>query len=546
MATSIALHAADDTETRRPKGSRFLLAVLLTAGLAAGDFVINGYHPYAEDGGVYIPGVKYLLDTSLYPASRGFVTGPLRYSVFARVLAGIVSGTGLGLETVWLLVYVASIWGTLAAGWALASRSFERMEARLGAVSLLAVWLTMPVAGTSLMLTDPYVTARSFSTPLTLLALVATIDLGRSIHRADKRPRRSIALLVSALAGAGMMHPLMAAYGAGCLVVLGCLQARDRRVQVWGTLGLCGAAFLIAGVLWARPVVESAAYLRAAESRPYWFLGRWQWFELIGLGAPMLILVALALYGRRCTRTLRSLAGMSVVSGLTAVGVAVVFARENSASHAVAMLQPLRIFQTVYFVMILTLGGLLGEALLRRHWWRWALCFAALSTATVRIQRKTFPASPPLEIGGSATGSAPEQGFVGEFSGRVDELDPPNQWEAAFTWIRGHTPKDALFALPPDYVTEPGEDAQGFRAIAERSALADFSKDGGEAAITPELAPEWVREQDALAELDSATDGARVQRLRPFGVTWVVLPGRARTEFACPYRSTRVQVCRIR
>ena len=61
----------------------------------------------------------------------------------------------------------------------------------------------------------------------------------------------------------------------------------------------------------------------------------------------------------------------------------------------------------------------------------------------------------------------------------------------AFLWIRGNTPKDALFALDADYINAPGEDAQSFRAIAERSALPDYSKDGGEASIAPDLTAAW-------------------------------------------------------
>ena len=42
-------------------------------------------------------------------------------------------------------------------------------------------------------------------------------------------------------------------------------------------------------------------------------------------------------------------------------------------------------------------------------------------------------------------------------------------------------------ALDAQYITKPGEDAQGFRAIAERSALPDYSKDGGVVTNKPEL-----------------------------------------------------------
>jgi hypothetical protein len=35
-------------------------------------------------------------------------------------------------------------------------------------------------------------------------------------------------------------------------------------------------------------------------------------------------------------------------------------------------------------------------------------------------------------------------------------------------------------------------------------------------------------------------------RLRPFGVSWLVLRGEAVTGFECPYRNEAVKVCRVR
>ena len=81
--------------------------------------LVHGYHPYAEDGGVYLPEIKRLLDPGLYPHGAEFVVGHLRYSLFAPVMAGLVRGSHFSLETVLLLVYVATFWMTLFAGWLL-------------------------------------------------------------------------------------------------------------------------------------------------------------------------------------------------------------------------------------------------------------------------------------------------------------------------------------------------------------------------------------------------------------------------------------------
>jgi hypothetical protein len=122
---------------------------------------------------------------------------------------------------------------------------------------------------------------------------------------------------------------------------------------------------------------------------------------------------------------------------------------------------------------------------------------------------------------------------------------PRNLWREAFLWIRANTPSDAIFALDNDYIESPGEDAQGFRAIAERSAVADWFKDGGIASNFPEAAGLWWQGSTATEQLNQASDEQRLARLQPLGVTWIVLPAGASTGFPCPFTSARVRVCRL-
>jgi hypothetical protein len=122
---------------------------------------------------------------------------------------------------------------------------------------------------------------------------------------------------------------------------------------------------------------------------------------------------------------------------------------------------------------------------------------------------------------------------------------PRNLWREAFLWIRANTPSDAIFALDNDYIESPGEDAQGFRASAERSAVPDWYKDGGIASNFPQAAIPWWQGIHATEHLNSATDEQRLARLKPFGVTWIVLPAEASTGFACPFINARVRVCRV-
>lgn len=483
---------------------------------------VHGYHPYAEDGGLYLPEIRRLLDPSLYPHETEFVMGHLRLSLFAPMVAGLVRGSRLSVEMALLLLHVASFWATLYAAWLLAARCFGSREARCGAVALLATWMTLPIAGTSLMLMDSYVTARSISTPCVLLALVGMVEF---MLPRDSRRWRALALCVAALAMAAVMHPLMAAYGFGCVLVLGCVLSSDRWLRVSGSAWLWGTAVFVAGVVqWMGPG-ESAAYQRVAMTRDYWFLSQWHWYEWIGLIAPLIILSAVAFGRRREGGEARvALARMAVMCGTAAGVVAMLFARVSLASHLVARLQPLRIFQTVYVVMILVVGAALAERVLKRQPMRWAVTFVLLGGIMLFAERQTFPDSAHLEL-----------------PGRVSQ----NSWEQAFVWISKNTPKNAVFALDSNYITRPDEDAQCFRAIAGRSALPDYTKDGGEAANAPALTRAWTVAQAAQSGLSAETDALRVAALRPLRVTWVVLDRSAVTAFACGYANDAVKVCRL-
>ncbi len=531
MATSLVSAISSERlrreEYRRERG----FAALVLTAMAFVAVLVHGYHPYAEDGGVYLPEIKRLLDPGLYPNGAEFVVGHLPFSLFAPLVAGLARGSHLGVEAVLLALYVASFWMMLFAGWLLAARCFASREARWGAVTLLAAWMTLPIAGTSLMLMDPYVTARSLSTPFALLALVGVMEVRvpQFEEEEDGAGRwRGIVLGIGALFCAVMMHPLMGAYGVGAAIFLVLTLSPSRVVRMWGTIGLGLATVGIAAGLQLSAPPESEIYRTVVLTRSYWFLGEWHWYEWVGLVAPVVILSVSARRLRREQDAAQvGLARMAVAVGLAAIGVAMLFARTGTTTHLVARMQPLRIFQVVYVVMTLVVGGWLGETILRRRVERWVLVFSLLAGVMFVGERRTFPASKHLEM--------PWVGQAGEGNG----------FEDAFRWIARNTPKDAVFAMDADYTTKPGEDAQSFRAIAERSVLPDFSKDGGVVTNKPELAETWRAGQEAQSGLDGVTDETRVAKLKPFGVTWVVLARSAPTGFACAYANETVKVCRL-
>lgn len=485
---------------------------------------VMGYHPYSEDGGIYIAEVRHRLDPSLYPHGTEFVAGHLGPTFFVDAVAWVVKASGFSLGTVVLALYAACLWGMLLGVWALVTRCYRAQTARVGAVGVVALLWTIPVAGTSLLLMDPYVTARSASLALTLLGM--SMMLGNSPLGGVARGRLVLAAFL--FGPAMMLHPLMAGYGVIGAVLLACWMDGRRWVIGWGVAGTAVMAMLAAGAAQRMAPAETTDYLRVAATRYYWFLSQWQWYEWIGLVAPLAILgwVGGARQEDDATRrNERALARMAVTVGGIAVLVAGAFARQGARAHLVARLQPLRCFQVIYVVMLMVLGAALGERVLRRSTWRWLATVALLGGVMLFVERQTYPASDHLELPGPT---------------------PRNGWERAFVWVSANTPADALFALDSDYVHEAGEDAQGFRAIAGRSVLPDYSKDGGQASIRPELTPAWVIGQRAQAGLSKEPDAARILALEGLGVTWMILDRESVTGFDCPYRNERVQVCRFR
>ena len=185
-----------------------------------------------------------------------------------------------------------------------------------------------------------------------------------------------------------------------------------------------------------------------------------------------------------------------------------------------ARVQPLRAFHFVYLAGLLLAGSLLARLPKRAV----AGVVAALLLIVFAAQRFTYSSSNQVEWPG---------------------LAPRNDWQKAFLWIRDNTPRNAIFALDNDYIETPGEDAQGFRATAERSAVPDYFKDGGIASNFSQATNLWLQGSQATAHLNQATDTQRLARLAPLGATWIVLPAHSATAFPCPYVNPGVRVCRL-
>lgn len=530
MATLVAVSEVQVEERRRVTIRQFGSAATgagVAALLTGPAIAISGYHPCADDGGLYLAGVKRLLDPSLYPQYTAFVLEPTRHSVFAATVAAVVRTTHVGLPTILLCLHALTIWTTLFAAWLVASRCWRSTKAAVGATSLLACWLSLPVAGTALALMDPYLTARSFSTALGLLAVAAAVDASQE---SGARRTMVLALCATALGGATAMHPLMAGYCAIAVLLLVMMSTGGRRGVLAGA-GFCVGLVFVACVASVCSPAEPMAASIAALSRTYWFPAEWRWYELAGLIAPLGLLAAYIRFERMLRPPASALISATLLFGTTALVIAAAFCRTAMASHAIAPLQPLRAFHLVYLVLVIVLGAEFGDRMLRRRKALWACVIVLAAVPLYMAERNTYSSSSHLEFG------------IGRSA---------NRWVRGFRWIAANTSRDAVFALDSDYIDAPHEDAQTFRSIAERSSVPDFSKDGGEASIAPDLAAEWLAGANAQKHLDGGAsvapeeaDRVRASKLAGTGADWIVLQANSPTALACSYSNEALKVCRL-
>jgi hypothetical protein len=477
---------------------------LLTAVIA---MLVHGYHPGVEDDGVYLSAIHHNLNPALYPHDADFFSLQLQATIFDKVIATSVRLTHIPLSVALLLCQGLTIFLLLLGCLHIARRCFSEAHAQWAAVCTVAALLTLPVSGTALYLVDQYVHPRAFATVAVLFAITAILD--RRYWRA------ALLLLIGFL-----FHPLMGSFGISyCLF----LSLRTAAVPTLNSLhareATSAAALLPLGWI-LQPT--STSWHRAAETRDYYFLGRWTWYEWLGVFAPFLLLYLFSRLGRRAKSNLEFASQQLMLFGLFQVIVAVVVMLPVRLER-LRPFQPMRYLHLLYLLLMLFAGGLIGQYLLRRSAVRWLLLFVPLCAGMFIAQRQVFPASSHIEI---------------------SAMNSRNQWVQAFFWVRDNTPQNAYFALDPYYMQAPGEDYHSFRALAERSALADYVKDPSVVTQVPELGPRW-EEQVQAANGWQHFQLSDFQALKTkFGVNWVLLQNNV-ADLDCPYHNRAVSVCRI-
>jgi len=473
-----------------------LVLLLLTAGA----ILVHGYHPWVEDAEIYLPGVEKILNPALFPFNAQFFEAHAHLTLFSDLIAASVRWSHLRLETLLFLWQIVSVFLLLLGAWELSGRCFTSLRARWAGVAMLAALFTLPVAGTGLYLMDQYLNPRNLTAFAALFAVSSVLD---------KKYLRAAVFLILPMA----IHPLMPLFVLSFCVLLAFMQ-RWEIGKAWF------AVLLLPGYL----QTPSAAYHQAALTRHDYYLTRWHWYEWLGALGPIVILWWFSRIARsRGLRNLDELCRALVAYQIFYIPLALIVSIPPS-FESLARVQPMRSLYLVYMLFVLVAGGLLGEFVLKDRWWRWAALFLPLCAGMFAAQRTLFLASAHIEW---------------------PDATPRNPWVQAFVWIRSNTPTDARFALDPYHMHISGEDENGFRAVAERSMLADAVKDSGAVTMFPANAEEWLRQVQAQKNWnDFQLQDFRNLQSR-YGVNWVVLQAPGRAGLNCPYQNQAVMVCRI-
>ena len=453
-----------------------------------------------EDEAIYLPAVKRILNPSLYPRDAQFFAAQTRFTAFPALMAYLSRVSHLSVPATFFAVYCMSVIAFVWVLGLLAVKIFPEARSRWAAVLLPCALWTMPVAGTALFIMDQHLHPRNLATIALLVAVLAVLE-GR------------IAMAPAALAVAAAIHPLMALYGASLLLMF---------AKRGLALHLAGLAIGIPLGWYFLPPV-TAAWRQAAAS--YYFLSNWEWYEWLGIFGPLLILAACARWARQRAPALGRVAEALVRFGIFYFLVAMLLSYVPRFAQ-LAALQPMRVLQPIYLFLAFFAGGILVQRLGRQRVMP-GILFLGLCGGMYFAQLEEFPASPHVEWPG---------------------LKTANEWLAAYDWIRLNTPAGAYFAMDPRYMESPGADFHGFRALAERSALADRIEDKTVASLSPALAERWWTETEAQRDW-GRFDSQSIGRLKArFGVDWVLLRRDSPPHFeglVCPYENPRLRVCRI-
>ena len=486
----------------------FLGVLLPTLMLTILGFLAMGYHPGAEDDGVYLSAIKTDIHPQLFPHDSDFFRLQLQATVFDTWMATIcrhhpsvycVGRTPLAIS--FTLSHPPGLPQYRSSALPGTQRAMGRRSTGVGDVyPSCSGYRTLPggpVPASSRLLHHVYPVCRLAHSRRQTVA-VGALDL--------------LAIV---------MHPLMGILGLSFCFFLFLMGLRGVPAS-WTKLSTISASLIPLGWIFEPPSPE---WRQALNTRSYYFLSRWEWYEWLGAIAPLFIFWMLWRIARRPKELALARFSLAVLLYGCFQFLAALAVLEIPAFVRLTPMQPMRFLHLIYLFLCLIGGAYLGKFLLKNSVWRWVVFLLVANGGMFLVQRDLFASSSHLELPGTVSS---------------------NPWLQAFSWIRRNTPTDAYFTLDPDYMSAPDENFHSFRALAERSELSDAFKDAAVATQVPRLAVTWQQQQ-------LATRGwkhfqlADFERLKgQFGVDWALVYYPAPGGLACKWHNSRLAVCQIR
>ena len=442
-----------------------LFVVLATANGA-------GYRYGTSDQAFYIPVITRAIDPSLFPRDGAVIDAEGRLMLMDEVMATLVSGTGIQLETAFLAGYVISMLLLWTAVTLIGSRLYRHTWAVIALGAALSLRHRIP--RTSANSLEPYFHPRMLAFSLGALAIAAVLY---------RRDRTAIALV----ACCAVVHVTTALWFSVLVgVALAVLEPRWRRL---GGLALLMAAVVLTAVVMFGPLrgtltAMDDVWLQAVASKDSLFATQWPvWAWAANFASLGLLWWA---YHVRTQRGDATAIDRALVWGATAlVGVFVATLPFVAAGIALPVqFQISRVFWLVEFVAVVYVIGALADGPTRAIRMAALLVLVAFSAGRgLYIMFVERPERPLFEIG-----------------------LPGTPWEEANRWLAAQ-PRDIHVLADPGHAWKYGTSV---RVSAERDVLIEEVKDSALAIYSRDVAARVVERTEAIGTFSElSADGAR-------------------------------------
>lgn len=475
-----------------------MFAVVTTANGA-------GYRYGVSDQAFYIPVVTRALDPAAFPRDASLIDAQGTLMLADEVIAGIIRATGLSLEVLFLLAYLASV-GLLWAAVVLIGTRVYRHPLAIAALGA-ALTLRHRIPRTSANSFEPYFHPRMFAFGLGALAVAAVLR-GRAWWA------------VALIAISAVVHITTALWFAVLVgTALAILYQPMRRLAVGGAIA--AAAVLLwaatAGPLHAANVTMDDTWLQAVASKDSLFPTAWPaWAWTLNLGLLPLLWWVHRIRVRRGDATREDGA---LVWGATALVVLFVVTLPPVAAglSLAVQFQISRVFWLVDFVTTVYVVAAIAESRPR------AVYVLAGVLAAFSLGR-------------------------GAYVMLVERSDRPlfavhlqqSPWEDAMRWL-AQQPRDVHVLADPGHAWKYGTSA---RVSAGRDVLVEEVKDSALAIYSRDVAARFVERTQALGDFAALTPEHAVEMAKRYDLDYLV------TENDLPlplvYRNTQFKIYSLR